>query len=234
MKKYILAVCICSTVFHAITQETLIEKVVKELGISYENEYPLLTVEKVLPGSPGESVVVIPMAAEGDGFLDIFAYILLVEGNTGKIKSRYTEKWTSDAISLSWVEIDTAPYFLKENTRAFGIRLNYTGHSGPFPYERELLTLFASEGMQLVPVLHQLEVSKLSGEIGMDCQSETETEKSILLIAAEQTNGYFNLTIKNKIVHSTTTPKPNNDDCNEKLISRTEKRVLKFIAGKYQ
>lgn len=233
MKKYILIVflfCFSSAVF---AEFPLIRKVVTKLNLNYDDCYEPLMAEKILPGSPGESVVVIPVVTEFEGGMDVLGYILVVETATGKIKSRYSEHWESDAIGLSSITIDTAPYFVKEKVRAFGIRLNYRSQSGPNPYSQELLSLFIAEGEKLLPVLHQFEVSRFNGETDTRCAGKFVEQTKVLIISKEQTNGYFNIQVKTNISDITNIPRANGD-CDEKIVSRTEKSELKFKNGKYR
>lgn len=234
MVRYIFPAFLLCLAFPAVSASPLIGKVVERLHLRIEDCYEPLLAEKPLPHSPGESVVVIPTAKEKNGVIDIFSRILVVDNATGEIKSKYTESWRSDTVIELWdILIDTAPYLLKENTRAFGIRLNYLEMAGGYPHYRETLTLFIREKEKLVPILQQLEVFDMVSEIGEDCGGKSVDLTGILVISKEKTNGYFNIQLKQKHTVRNLAPLPNGE-CDEKNTSKTTSRVLKLSEGRYK
>lgn len=210
----------------------LIRKAVKELRLKYEDCDESMMAEKALPGTK-QTILVIPVVTPGEDMFNTFAYILLVDNETGKIISRAEESWDSDAIALTSIEIDAAPYFVKTGVRAFGIRTHYRNQSGANPYSHDLLNLYIPDGEKLKAVLKDFEVGMYAGETDTQCAGEFEEVESILIMATESSNGYFNLIIKDKVSKITYRPLANGD-CDKQTVSRTEKRVLKFNGGKYR
>ncbi|MFK7809426.1 MAG: hypothetical protein AB8F74_16600, partial [Saprospiraceae bacterium] len=102
-------------------------------------------VTKVCPNNTKETIMVIPeVAEEEEDFFTLNSYILIVNNETGKIINKYFESsaWQSDAVILSEIIIDTAPYNISENNRAFGIRDSYYTRSQPNPYRSSNISLF--------------------------------------------------------------------------------------------
>lgn len=239
MKKLLSAsfVLFATTVF-AQTPTRLIESVIFGLNLRIEDCYEPLIVEMQMPDSPKESIVVIPKIAEIDEeTFSLDSYILVVNNVSGKIKSKYFEShttngWTSDAVVLDQITIDTAPYQLQEKTRAFGIKVHFSGSSSIFPYESEVLTLFVTDGSKLVPVLKNLEVLSFNGEWNNDCDGESTERKSILSISASATNNYFDIGLATTVTKTINKPLENGD-CEESSSAITEEKKLKFQEGNY-
>ena len=166
----------------------LVDKVLTQLKLQRKDcDENLISVKK-LPDSPNESIVVIPrlVVSEPDYF-SLDSYILIVDSQTGKIRQKFYESqetngWQSDAITLTSIWIDTAPYFVKEGTRAFGIRVAFTGSSSVNPYNYEMLSLFVREEEKLNRILKNYTTSELHGEWDGNCNGEFEKSNKLLLI----------------------------------------------------
>ena len=94
------------------------------------------------------------------------------------------------------------------------------------------LSLYVPDGDTLVKVLDDFEVSSFTGEWGMDCEGRYTTEKKVLLVSGNSTNGYYNLLIKNTIAHITS--KAKGEDCVEESEEKKEAQTLRYRDGKYQ
>ena len=180
-------------------------------------------------------MLVIPkIAEEGEGEAEYDSYIVLFNNKSGQVISKYIQPgaWISDAVKLVQIDIDTAPYKIKPGKRAFGIRVLYSGSSRVFPYSAEFLSLYVPDGDTLVKVWDDFEVSSFTGEWGMDCRGRYTTEKKVLVVSGNSTNGYYDLIIKNTITNITERAK--GEDCDEETEEKRASQTLRFRDGKYQ
>lgn len=216
----------------------LIDAVLKNLNIKKENCKLDLVVLKENPNNPEETIIVIPeIVDEGEHYFELNSYILIVASETGEIINTYfesykTNDWVSDALRLTKITIDTAPYIVSENFRAFGIRVHYYGSSWANPYNRETISLYIPTGDSLIKIVDNYKVMGYNGAWNADCVGEFISEKKVLIMTKEKTNGYFNISVKNKIIETKNFLDENNDcDSTEKI--RTEKTVLTFNKKEY-
>lgn len=217
------------------------ELVIKELNLNESKLIPTLQVFKILPNSPNEAVVVIPEIAVGseeEGYLEFNTHVALVNTASKEITHQYFEShqtngWISDAIHLREITIDTAPYDLSEDVRAFGIRIRFIGSSQVNPYENEALSLFVKSGDNLKKVLNNFDIMKYGGEWNGDCDGEFLSEEKTLSISEEKTNGYFDIIIKNKLTKSINV-KDELGNCDTKETFTNKTSVLKFDGKTYR
>lgn len=218
----------------------LFTEALKQLKLKEKDVRTELYTEKVLPHSKSHSVLVIPKIISRDGdadnnySFDFDAYIVIVDNKSGKIINKYfePEAWISDAVMLSSIEIDTAPYLLQPNNRAFGIIVNYNGSSRPNPYGRSDLSLFVIDGTALKPILKNYVLAKSNGEWDTNCSGEFEDMHSILLVDKQQSNNWSNIIVKQTI--TSTKNFVINDNCENKEIVKHKKLVLKFDKKVYK
>lgn len=220
------------------SEEVLIDKVILQLGIDYAQVNTHLLVAKVNPSNTQETIIVIPEFVDsGEYHFLLNSHIVLVNNLTGSITHTYFESsktngWESDAIQLSKISIDTAPYIVAKDTRAFGVRVNYFGSSRANPYTKKTISLFVKSEDALKKVLHNYPVMNYGGEWDTDCEGEFTEEKKILIISEKTTNGYFDIIAKNTITHSVDYV-PEDGDCeSEKEVTR-KKTSLKFNGETY-
>jgi hypothetical protein len=109
-------------------QEQLYTRVLAQLQLEEDSvNTELITTKKL---SDSLIVMVVPKIADqertewGNGAVTYDAYVVLVNYFTGTIQSvfREADAWISDAVMLQDITIDTAPYQVNDQTRAFGIR----------------------------------------------------------------------------------------------------------------
>lgn len=218
----------------------LIESVLFQLKLRIEDCYEEFIVEKQLPDSPKESIIVIPKIVElEESYFSLDTYIVIVNNVTGNIKTKYYESvstngWQSDAVRMTSISIDTAPYWLQKKTRAFGIRVSFSGSSQVNPYSQEVLSLFVQQGNKLVPVLKNYEVDRYNGEWDGNCNGEFVDHHKVLLISKNKTNEYFDIQVKDKVTTTVNTKSKADGNCNEASSEKKEEAVLKFKNGKYQ
>lgn len=217
------------------------ELVIDELNLDRSKLIPTLMAFKILPNRPHEAVVVIPEIIEGseeEHYFSLNTHIAYVNIENKQVLFHYfesaeTNSWTSDAIVLQEILIDTAPYTITENERAFGVKTHFVGSSRVNPYESEQLSLFVVASNNLQKVLHNFEVKKGSGEINGGCNETYHLEEKTLIISKEKTNAYFNIVVNNKTTNSILF-KNENDDCDEKENISTKTLVLKFNGKTYK
>ncbi|MCF6360042.1 MAG: hypothetical protein L3J29_04690, partial [Cyclobacteriaceae bacterium] len=198
-----------------------------------------LIVHKELPNNLNETIMVIPeIVDEGEQYFELNSYILIVNSVTGKIVHQYfesskTNSWVSDAIKLVEITIDTAPYNVKDNIRAFGIRVRYVGSSQANPYENETISLFIKSENTLKNILKKYDVMNSGGEWDTNCAGKFIDENKVLIISENMTNTYVDILVKSKIIESKSYIDENGDcDSTEKIT--TEKTLLKFNGKEYK
>ena len=242
MKLYSIILFLISFNLNAQNQSKLINSVLKELKIDISTCKTNLIVEKVIPNTPTKSIVVIPELVstynqQNDCCFELNSYILIVNNVNYKIENKFYEvsssnNWVSDAVVLSKISIDTAPYFLSNDKRAFGIRVRYTGSSRVNPYGYETISLFEQQHNTLKRLLKNYTVKSYNGEWDGNCIGEFSNSKKTLIITNNLTNSYSNILIKNTITKSIALLDKNNN-CNEKETIKEITEVLKYKNGSY-
>lgn len=214
-------------------QENLIQRVMRQVGLNEQSVKMDLVALKKLPHKPNQTVVVLPkIIFEDEMMLTLDALILVVDSETGVVIQQYKKENLiyGDAVYISSISIDTAPYLLTNDIRAFGIRVGYTGSSRANPYSEEHISLFVQEKSDLKSVLREVRVAQFNGEWDTNCAGEFHDQKSIISFETETSNGYFNLVVKTK---STTTENiPNGADCDEKTVEKQEHKTVFYFNGK--
>ena len=237
---FLFLISIPSTLFSQVQDTLLLRKIINELNIK-ENEIHMdLVVDKVLPNSKEKTIVVIPKYRTnekdeyGNYFYEFDSYIIIANNRNGKILNKFYEPnaWTSDAINLTSIGIDTGLYILNDQTRAFAIRVGYTGSSRPNPYNKIELSLFIPDNNSLKKILKDYPIDDFIGEWDTNCSGEFEETKSIIEIDKSKTNNFNNLIIKTKITKILSIPTKN--DCLEKKQTSQRSTKLKFNRNNYQ
>ena len=108
--------------------ERLISKVLVQLNLKPKDVNMDFIQTKVLPYAKEKTVLVILKyeTNQDDAQFYVYdAYIVIADNQTGQILNKYFEKskWTSDAIRLDGLTIDTGLYNLSDKIRAFGVRV---------------------------------------------------------------------------------------------------------------
>ncbi len=221
-------------------EEVLVENVIQQLGLENDNLNRELITTKVNPSNKQETIMVIPEYAEKieeESYYELNGHIVLVNNQTGTITHKYYESsetngWISDAIHLTEITIDTAPYNVAKDTRAFGVRVNYNGSSSANPYRNETISLFVKSGDTLKNVLHNFEVTKYGGEWDTNCAGEFTEEEKMLSISDKLSNGFFDIMVKSTITYSVDYV-PENGDCESEKDVTLKKTSLKFDGETY-
>lgn len=232
------AIAIPKTIAAETDAEEYVFIALEKLNLNYEDCQSSFIREKVMPYDTDKSIVVIPKIShkEDENFFIMDANIVVIDHLTHEIVYRYhkSDAWTSDAMQLTDITIDTAPYRLNPSTRAFGIRVSYMGSSRVFPFSETVISLFIPKEDRLVKILDNYPVSLFRGENDMSCVGYSEWTENILMISNRQTNGYNNI-ISKSTIKTTSYSKINEDDpdCLEKESTEYETDTLYFEDGKY-
>ena len=235
MKKYFFALLLCFQI--SFSQNTNhLDTVLKQLGIKKSEISTELFTQKILPYDKSKSVLLIPRysAKEEDQYSIFDAYIVVIDNATGKIICKFVEPgdWTSDAVRLEELSIDTGLYILNKTTRAFGVRVNYYGSSRPNPFSETTLSLYTIDKNSLKQVLKDYVISQSSGEWDTNCAGEFENQNSSIDIDKIQTNNFNNLIIKTKIIYTKNIP--TKDDCVAKETTKQKTSKLIFDGKQYK
>lgn len=217
---------------------SLINAVLMELELDWIQTKTNLISTMVYPEIPIETIVVIPeIVAEGEHYFELNSHIVIADTRSGSITHKFfessrTNQWVSDAIELRDISIDTAPYLVADDKRAFGVRVSYHGMSRVNPYQNETLSLFIRSEDGLQKILSNYDMEDSGGEWDGNCQGEFVDRKNILVISDQRTQGFFDITVKGKITETINEMDENGEcDAKEKITMQT--LVLKFNGEEY-
>jgi len=217
----------------------LILSVLEELGIDPLAVKTDLIASKANPQNSNEVIVAIPeIMDEGEQYFDLNSHVLIADTRSGAIIHKYfessqTNQWVSDAIALKEISIDTAPYRMAENVRAFGVRVRYSGMSRVNPYESETLSLFIRSGDRLNKVLNEYPMKLAIGEWDGDCSGAFTDTQNILLMSDQKSNGFSDIKIKSRIV-TTKNEVNSNSECDAIETEAFQVKELKFNGIEYK
>lgn len=189
---------------------------------------------KVIPSQKEKVIILLPVITNRDTeceeCFDIDNNILVWNKATKLIENKYTKKaeWTSDAMYLAELKIDTGLYYLNKTTRAFGIRYTYSGSSRVNPFGSDSINLYYLKNNQIIEVLHDFELEKYNGDSAGNegCKDAWyETSKSVFIISDKLTTKFNDIIVKTKFKDFTY-----DSDCEKEIIKKesTKNTVLKF------
>ena len=194
---------------------------------------------KVMPNAPETTIAAVafdslPKSKNPDESSKL-QVVALVEG--GKVVAAERSVIQEDAaiqIGENSYRIDTAPYRLSPDVRAFGVVFSSTAHgpSCPDAYMENELTLWIREGARIRPVFG----TNLNGWVattGTACGSDTSdlrSESARMTIAVEKTshNGFADLSITAHVMNA-----ESNDDKQPDAGKRTVRTVVKYDGKSY-
>lgn len=189
---------------------------------------------KVIPNQKEKVIIVVPVITNRDPeceeCFDIDNNIVVWNKATKAIETKYSKKaeWTSDAMYLAELKIDTGLYYLNKSTRAFGIRYSYSGSSRVNPFGTESINLYYFRDNEVIEVLHNFELEKYNGDSGGNegCKdSWFTTSKSVFIISDKLTTKFNDVNVKTKLKDYSL-----DEDCEKEIIKKesTKNSVLKF------
>jgi len=217
----------------------LVLSVLKELGLDPLLVKTDLITSKTNPQTPNEVIIVIPeIVNEEEEYFELNSHIVIADNRSGKIiqkffESSQTNDWYSDALQLREITLDTAPYRVTDDIRAFGVRVRYVGMSKVNPYESETLSLFVKSADRLKKILDKYAVMDAFGEWDGNCFGEFRDTKNTLIMSKQKSNGFFNILIKSKVTE-TKNEVNKNGECDAKVITTNQKSILKFNGKEYK
>lgn len=238
LRLFCLIILLFLSIGKSLSQEQfIIDKVFSELNLNKDLVGLDLMKYKKLPYDNTKAVFLIPVISNPDYEYDNIiydAYILIIDTQNGKILNKYFEKdkWISDAFRLSNFTIDTGLYKLNKKTRAFGIRVSYSGSSKPNPFSQTLLNLFIIEDNILKEIADEIVVESYGGEWDMNCEGEFTDEIVTIDIDNEMNKGFFNLILRSTVKEITATKQ--GEDCIDTFEIRKESKKMKFNGNTYQ
>jgi hypothetical protein len=114
--------------------------------------------------------------------------VLVVDEPTGtpRHRLRIPHAMDDDAVRLSRISFDTAPYSLGPDRLAFGVRREWVGSSRPNPFKETTLSLYEPRGAALALVLDDLIVERSQGQWDLSCAGETVVTERILRMVPGQ------------------------------------------------
>ena len=217
------------------TDSETFDKVLKQLDLNKSDCHPDLLVSEIMPYAHEKSVLVIPVIMEKtEDSYKCDSYILIINNETGEILNKFYESnaLISDAISITQISIDFAPYKLNSKIRAFGIRVKYEGHSSPNPYENEELSLFVPKDSVLIRILKNFSISSDGGEWDTNCEGQFTSEKKTLIMSDKAVNNFCDIIVKTKIISTKKTKV--NGDCIDKETSLNNTSILHYNNVEYK
>lgn len=155
---------------------------------------------KAWPARPELTLIAMPLvrAEHGsDGEADL--EVLVLDNAKQRFVARLVEpnKLDWNAIFTDKLSFDTAPYRLRGDEVAFGVRINRRNGSRLNPFVEIGLTLYELEGERLRPVMGELVVEIFGGERDDDCTASFGEHKGVLVIRDKVgRDGYRDLTFK--------------------------------------
>jgi len=181
---------------------------------------------KVSPTDPSRALAALVFIEKNDGDDEITYGLEVLSTDTGNIESHVYESAAifSDAVKFYGLDLDTARYQVAAATRAFGVRVSYSGSSRVNPYSSTLLNLYIYDGPTLRKVLGGLEVDKSTGEWDGNCEGNFSKTKSSVAIGKALNKGYASLEVTEKTTDFHSTAKGN--EC----IHKDDKPMLKKYA----
>lgn len=226
--------CITSSISAQNTAPDHLPMILKQVGVTEDSCYMIRV--KALPHMPELSVMVIPVITYQDDYsMELDSYIFVIENATGKIRHRFSESstWFSDAMRLYDITIDTAPYMLDEKTRAFGIRVSYSGGSNPNSLTEKNMSLFVPVTDSLIRVLKDFPVYFYHNSWDLVCNAESTEENKILVMSEQAGSPYRDIIIKNTVTTSVSKG-TSDEDCKTTEKKELKKQLLQYKNGRYE
>jgi len=192
-----------------LSSDSLKARVLRQLGLKKSELETDLCTEKVLPHASSQTVMVLTKTVvEEEVEYFVNTTIAVVNNQTGKVLQKYDEAYYlyANTVYISSITIDTAPYMLTKDIRAFGIRVTYNGRSRANPNDDSVLSLYIQEGASLRKVLTDVTVNYYTAEREVYCEGKYTIIESVVLIDnSASSNGYYNIIVKEKRINGTDT-----------------------------
>lgn len=139
-------------------------------------------------------------------------------------------EYSTDAVVLSNMRLDTAAYQLHPQLRALGVRIDYRGSSRVNPYDYTLLNLYDLPRHK--KLLNNLRVDLSQGENDGRCNAENHMRSSTVVVLNTQQHGMADLRINSKDANEEY--RQIKDDCQQiKYHEHKRSHVLRFNGKTY-
>lgn len=156
---------------------------------------------KVWPARPQLTLVALPLVrAEHDGYGETDLEVLVLDSVRQSILARLVEpnRLDWDAVYIEDLRFDTAPYRLRADDVAFGVRVARRGSARPNPFYETRLDLYQLDAHGLRPLLSELPVRSAWGEWDTNCSGAFSETKGVVIITERAGHGgYRDLLLKN-------------------------------------
>ena len=155
---------------------------------------------KVWPARPELTLIAMPLVrAEHDSHGETDLEVLVLDNARQAFVARLVEPnlldW--DAIYVTRLAFDTAPYRLRGDDLAFGLRISRENSSRANPFSETQLHLYELAAERLRPLLGELPVALSWGEWDTSCTGEFSETKGVVIITERIGNqGYRDLRLK--------------------------------------
>lgn len=197
---------------------------------------------KVWPFDPSKTIVVLAHRQESniaaqanqdnsDGIYDLT--VLLVNSNSDEVINQLFQKsvFTSDAIRLNNIVIDTAAYNLGKNLRAFGVKAMFATVSSVGSWEHSQIALYVPQGNKFKVVLGRLVVTNKIYQQEDDCIEKLTDISRTLSIADTSNFGHADLLLKEMMVVDEGKREENDCKVSKKISSKNY--ALRFNGESY-
>lgn len=218
-----------------------LEDILTGFHIDKSNVLDEFVIVKARPQKPEETIYVIPeIVDEEEDLIEFTLNFFIVNNHTGEVlyntyESKYINGLThfQNDRKLKSITMDTAPYYLSEDRRAFGIRVNFEGTSQTEPFNTETLSLYmtTTDG-SITKILNNYLVKKYSGKSDGSCNGYFDKEEKILIITEKPTNSFLDLLVKNdqtKFIEFKNTL----GDCDMNEVGTKEVETLAYDGDRY-
>lgn len=128
--------------------------------------------------------------------------VLLLKNTSDQVVARLVQKraFSSDAVRLTGIAIDSAPYKLAPGLRVFGVRARFESGSSVSSWEHEQLNLYLVQGAELRQIVGSLLMAEKSYEKVDECQEALTDRSRHLIVAPHSTLGKADLILKEKVL----------------------------------
>lgn len=155
---------------------------------------------KVWPARPELTLIAVPLVrTEHDSHGETDLEVLLLDSARQDFVARLVEpnRLDWDAIYVTRLAFDTAPYRLRGDDLAFGLRISRENGSRVNPFNETQLHLYEFEARRLRLLLGELPVALSWGEWDTNCTGEFSETKGVVIITERIGNhGYRDLRLK--------------------------------------
>lgn len=192
---------------------------------------------KVLPQQQDQALIVyqqgeLDINEDSEHAQSYQLHLLTADIQQQKLLDHYIDpnSYTSDAMMLQDIRIDTAAYQLHPKLRAIGLRINFANSSSVNPYSYNILNLYDLKNHR--KILNNLRVGLDQGENDGRCNADNHSRSSVLIVLNTQHQGMFDLRVNSK--EQNESYRWVNDDCKQTgHIENKRSHVLIYNGQRY-